>query len=273
MRTHSLKPFDDGKYLSEEEALKMLESIPIPKDDSEKDKSIKVEPGNSLHNRNSNLENKITQLDSLPADNGSQKTQEEWITYWNNINDGRIFASMPDYYQAFKQLKEKFEHSSAQEKDFTKKIIVNLKKDLRMGWVVTSTRIKYKDNPLAIITHHYGSKLVQPVEYKVFIPEYHPRLLTDVLDTNEGLRYLQALFGTKDYAFQIEQTLQIVNNFSLDQTLVWTPLGWRKDYSESVSSFESFNRKFNILSGSDFDDHGRSRGVCLNPAPKNGGSP
>ena len=33
MKSHSLKPFDDGRYLSEEEALKLLESIPIPKDD------------------------------------------------------------------------------------------------------------------------------------------------------------------------------------------------------------------------------------------------
>ena len=34
MKVGSLKPFDDGKYLSEEEAMKLLESIPIPEDDS-----------------------------------------------------------------------------------------------------------------------------------------------------------------------------------------------------------------------------------------------
>ena len=36
MKSHSLKPFDDGRYLSEEESLKLLESIPIPEDDSGK---------------------------------------------------------------------------------------------------------------------------------------------------------------------------------------------------------------------------------------------
>jgi len=41
MRTHSLKPFDDGKYLSEEEAMKLLESIPIPEDDHGKKEAEK----------------------------------------------------------------------------------------------------------------------------------------------------------------------------------------------------------------------------------------
>jgi len=99
MKSHSLKPFDDGKYLSEEESLKLLESIPIPEDDSEKTVPPKVEPDIPITN-NPHLENRIIQLDSLPADNGRRKKQDEWIDYFNDRNE--VMASMPDIYLAGK---------------------------------------------------------------------------------------------------------------------------------------------------------------------------
>lgn len=33
--------------------------------------------------------NEMFILDALPADNGSKKTTDQWIGYWNNVTDGK----------------------------------------------------------------------------------------------------------------------------------------------------------------------------------------
>jgi len=81
MKSHSLKPFDDGRYLSEEDALKLLETIPIPKDEPEKDED----------------------QDSLPPAVPDVTSIDNFIVL-KNIRcvdaDGRVFEEYPELYVA-----------------------------------------------------------------------------------------------------------------------------------------------------------------------------
>ena len=274
MRTHSLKPFDDGKYLSEEEAMKLLETIPIPKDDFESVDPAKEKP--DIHvTENPDLENKIIQLDHLPADNGSKKSSEKWLVYWNNINDGRIFASMADYYLAFKQLNEKSKSGSFIEKQIAQEIIYSLREDFnwsKANWLNSSTRIKYVNQQNARIVHHYGSQSVPSVEHRIVIPGYPPDSLANVLDTNEGLRYLQALFGTQDNAQQIKDTLQELSDYPLNKIKVRSVRLLDRP-TESVSGLRYNNGRFNVYTDLVYHSFGRSRAVHINITPKSRGSP
>ena len=115
MKSCTLKPFDDKGYLSEEEALKLIEKIPIPKNDNGSGNPPEAKPDAHAAENPPKDDNPVVDLegrliDLNPADGESNKTQDQWVGYWNNITDGRVFASMPDYYLAFKHLKKEVEH-------------------------------------------------------------------------------------------------------------------------------------------------------------------
>ena len=86
-------------------------------------------------------------LDLNPSEiDGKRKTHEEWIDYWNNIDDGRVFASMPQLYLAFKQLKYILEHNPRKEKQYAKQVVESLRKDFNWGdrsLLLTSTKTIY----------------------------------------------------------------------------------------------------------------------------------
>ena len=238
MKSHSLKPFDDGKYLSEEEALKLIETIPIPKDEPE-----------------TVLESRI--IDLTPAANGKVKTQDVWVAYFNARKE--VMVSTPDLYRAGRTNNQG--------------LLNSLRKDFSEKWLVTSTRIKYEDIQQTIITHNYGSNLVQPVEHRIVVPSYQRRILTDVVDTNEGLTYLQSLFGTEDDANLIKQTLQNLSNYSPDQINVWSANLSRRPI-EDVSGFGYFEDRFNVCGSANLlHVSGRSHAVHINITPKSGGAP
>ena len=253
MKTHSLKPFDDGKYLSEEEALKMLENIPIPNDDSENVSPTKIESNNPTVD----LESRI--IDLNPADNDAIKTQDDWITYFNARN--QIMVSTPDIYQAGKSGNQT--------------LLNSLRKDFGNGWLLTSTTVKYtSDHQVAIIIHNYGSNLVQPIEHNIVISEHQPTHLANVLNNNEGLEYLQALFGTNDNAPQIRKTLHELSSYSLAKIKTWSTKLLERP-AERASGFYCLGDKFYVSSDCFRSYYGRSRAVHTNPnpAPKNGGAP
>jgi hypothetical protein len=250
MKSSSLKPFDDGNYLSEEEALKLIEKIPIPKSpDSNKPTA---EPQNIPEQENPSelisLEGRIITIDSSPADDNKVHTQDDWIKYFNDRNE--IMVSMPDIYLAGKSNNKKLLHS--------------LRKDFKDIWITSSTRIKYDDNQDARIIHNYNSKLIKQVEHNVVIPEYRPQYLENVLNTQEGLKYLQILFGTNDTAQQIKDTLQKLSNYSLDKTKVWSAA--LSDRSiERASGFYCDDGVFHV-NGDLLCIDGRSRGVRISAA-------
>ncbi len=100
-------------------------------------------------------------------------------------------------------------------------LLAGLGEDFK-NWFITSTRIKYGDKSNGRIIHHFKNRLIRPVEHKVIIPEYFPQLLEKVLDTKEGLRFLQVLFETNDSAEQIKDTLPKLSGYPLNAIVVWS---------------------------------------------------
>ncbi len=160
---------------------------------------------------------KVLILDDSAADNGDTKTQNQWIKYWDKINDGRRFASAPDLYQVFKQLKTRG--------DEAKTLADSLKEDFKKSWIVTSTRLIYQpDNYNAKIIHNYGNKnssLVKEVDIKV--PEYLGVLIADKTNDEDCLAYLKALFDTKDDIEEIISVLEYTSDKSREKIKLWTP--------------------------------------------------
>ena len=246
MKVGSLKPFDDGKYLSEEEAMKLLESIPIPKDD--------LRSANFPQDKGSDLEYKVVDLNS--ADNGNLHSINGWFNYFAVGKETMV--SMPDVYLAGK--------SGSQY------LLRSLRTDFEKCWLITSTRIKYEYQQNARIVHHYGSQSVPSVEHRIVIPGYPPDSLANVLDTNEGLRYLQALFGTQDNAQQIKDTLQELSDYPLNKIKVRSVRLLDRP-TESVSGLRYNNGRFNVYTDLVYHSFGRSRAVHINITPKSRGSP
>lgn len=183
-------------------------------------------------------------LDEEAADNGEFHTQDEWIAYFNERN--KRMASISDLYLAGKSNNQK--------------LLDSLRGDFHYRWGVTSTRIEYGDDFNAKIIHNNGSTLIQPIEHKLIIPEYHPHLLEEVLNTKEGLSYLQGLFGTNDSVEQIKDTLQKLSDYPPDKIVVQSAP--KSDRPTKRASGFMFNYGYIHVSGG-INGSGCSRGVRL----------
>ncbi|MFH1637912.1 MAG: hypothetical protein ABIB71_05795 [Candidatus Woesearchaeota archaeon] len=135
-------------------------------------------------------------------------TQNDWIAKYNGA--GKRMASVADYYALGKSGDEGL-LKSVQE-DFER-------------WVMTSTRILYSKESLdAEIVDYYGSTVVEPVKRNILIPDYSGwKLVKDVINTDEGLRFFQGLFLTEDDGEAIMDALAILGNKNKDKLKVWTP--------------------------------------------------
>lgn len=164
-------------------------------------------------------------LDPVSAENNAVKSQEQWIAYWNNISDGRRFASMADYYQVFKQLTDALQNGSPAEKASAEQSIASLRKDFRESYLLTSTGVIYQPNGLeARLIHGYGaSNPQQASERTLQVPSYWETLITSVYAVNEGLTYLQALFNTEDSGQAIAERLSAVSSYQPQDIRLWTP--------------------------------------------------
>ena len=167
----------------------------------------------------------ILTLDALAAENGANKTQNQWISYWNNIRDGRRFASAADYYQSFKQLKAAEETGSSQQKAEAHALAESLREDLKEFWIVTSTRNIYNPPSLeAEIIQHYGnSNPALTRKVKLEVPEWLGVPITEVLKGPKCLSYLQAIFATTDPAETIISTLEYMGGVARNNIKLWTP--------------------------------------------------
>ncbi|PIN80595.1 hypothetical protein COV11_03750 [Candidatus Woesearchaeota archaeon CG10_big_fil_rev_8_21_14_0_10_30_7] len=178
--------------------------------------------------------------------------QSDFINFFNSV--GRIMVSMPDLYEAGKSA--------------SKKTLESLRKDFRESWVITSTRIDYEPDSLdATITHYFGSNVVIPNVIKVLIPKYSSNFnLNNVLNTDEGLAFLQAFFNTEDDAETIKTTLNKLSNYESNNSCILTSdQNSRQSNPTSASGLDCSDVRFHV----DVDvivNTGRSRGVLDNPA-------
>src|SRR3989344_757165 len=163
-------------------------------------------------------------IDPHPADNGAHKTQNPWIDFFNGLE--RIMISAADVYGARKNASSRARH--------------NLRSDLYASLLVTSTRISYDDDLSGRVTQNYGSKVVKPSQaYVPVIPVYNGTPLARALQTEEGVNYLQALFGTSDDSKTIIKTLERLSGKRAEDIKLRTPdKESRKRYPERAVVFD-----------------------------------
>ena len=198
--------------------------------------------------------NNVITLDEIAAENGAYKTQKQWIGYWNGVKDGRLFASMKDMYAVFWQIRQSPEQYRT--------LLANLRDAFDKRWVVTSTRIIYQaGSTQAEIIHHYGSNGHEQ-NIHLEIPVYRRTKISDVLNSEGGLAYLKALFGTEQDKKDISDTLKLVSRKEKDEIFVWTPdLDGRASYPDKVALLYYYIDGFHVNGNDDIGSDGRSFGV------------
>ncbi len=210
-------------------------------------------------------------LDPASAENGAVKNQEQWIAYWNNITDGRRFASLADYYQVFRQLTDALRNGSSVEKVSAEQSLASLRKDFQESYLLTSTRISYQPNSLeARLIHGYGASNHQLTSEKVLqVPEYWKTPIASVYALNENLIYLQALLNTDESGQTIVERLSVISDYQPYEIILWTPPlqgdSWhnpRNLFASRAVELHSDSAGFHLnASGHPVGVRGRSRGV------------
>jgi len=196
-------------------------------------------------------------IDTRLADDGAYKTQEQWIDFFNA--QGKPMISAADVYRAGKSRSNEA-------------LLKSLKGDFELSLLVTSTVVSYSDSDLSgSFTQNYGSEFVNPSREDVLvIPAYDKTSLVQALQSEEGIAYLQALFGTKDNPKIIATTLRRLSGAGLDQIILWTPdQDSRNGYPERTVRFYIEQGMFNVF-GSDRPDItvAHSRGMLVSPRSK-----
>lgn len=211
-------------------------------------------------------------IDEEPADNGEKKTQDNWIAYWNKVADGRIFASMGDYYFAFKEIKNKFEQGTESEKREAEVLRDSIQQDFdwqnKRNWLISSTRFSYhKDCVNAKMTSYYSCtqrELAKPI--KLVVPEYRRICIAEVVSEPEGLALLQAVLNTQDSAEMLMSVVEFISSKKRSEIYVWTAAkSDRKSISERAAGFLYSYDGFHIYCNLSIGNTGRSRGVLIKP--------
>ncbi len=255
--TNLIKPFGQGNYISPDKALKQIEKMPDAPE---------------LKQQKNNLDDVIISLDFLPADNGSRKNQKEWIEYWNKIKNGKLFASMPDFYQTFKVLKRYSEDSTISEgKIIAEDIVSGLREDCdwnsNANLLLSSTRIFLNTiNDMSSIIHHYGAMENYCQRYDLKIPNM-PRInFLSVMLEGQGLEYISKLFDTIDSPETIATTLEFISGKDRNNIEVMIPFRTKDDDElERMAGFvlSSERNCFYICGDIRFEEIGRARGVAI----------
>ena len=212
----------------------------------------------------------IVLIDKSSAKRSDEMSQNEWPKYWKQINDGRIMASMGDFYLSFKELKRMKVEGAEKEKKIAKGYLRSLKNNFESSWLISSTRLQYNGNNLECkIVHHFdcGDKSFVDEKEAINVPVYRGTLITEVVNNNEGLKYLQTLFNTEDDGETIIQTLEFISGKNRDEIKVWTAAidgqFTRQSNDGRASGLNSSNGCFHVLGYDSLDFAGRSRGVVV----------
>jgi len=201
----------------------------------------------------------IISLDKTAYDNGAYKTQDDWIA------TGKDFASIADYYKAFKQIKNVMENGNAEQRKNATELKNNLLSEWKSRWSVTSTRVKYNNNLEATVIQHYSSQDKNKVkEATIEIPIYEGVKIEKVLKDKDkkGLKFMQTLLDTEDTAEMIMETLNYVTGKDIDRMYVYTPdMNSRKQNKERLVLLGDLSLDyFYICCGLNSDSLGCARG-------------
>ncbi len=152
----------------------------------------------------------------------------QWIDYWNKVEDGRVMASAGDLYQAFKLLRKMHEYGTAKQQTQAECYLDNLRKDFLWsgteGGLTCSTRLFYSQTSLdAKIVHHYRCRKPElTTETTIEVPVYRDIPIEKIVGEEKGLAYLQALLDTQDDGETIIQTVEFVSGKNKSNIFGWT---------------------------------------------------
>lgn len=193
------------------------ENVELPSDwDPEKNRFL-----NPLLGRNGRVQlpesKTLDALINLEApESQEERKQHDWIRIY-----GDKFANMADYYKILKGIAFYIANVS--------EVFTNVASVLRTGLedrgVVTRTGIVYEGDKEADIIHNFPRDTLSGAEgrEKVVAPVYGGKKLPEVLADEEGLHYVQTLFGTTDNAEEIIAVIGRMFNLKAGKVGLWTP--------------------------------------------------
>ena len=183
---------------------------------------------------------RLVSINSQLADNGAEKTQEGWFTYFSP--NGKRMLLAPHVYAA--------SHTELN--------------SLRLGW---------RESPLMTGSKYYylpdektGDVIHWDILKNVPMPEYQGEPLTRVLRSQDGLRLYQATFDTKDNASKLGKRLEAIARKELKDILVWTrQMSLRPGYPVGALALVDDGNRFRVVSGGldSFGYSGHSREICI----------
>jgi hypothetical protein len=219
-----------------------------------------------------NLEQKLVIMDSISPLLVGTKSQDSWIEYWNRKKD-KVMASMPEYYQMFKQLHKDITQGQSKERRIAESWLRNFRKELAEGpydySVLTSTTVQYfVDNDIwtGRIIHHYNCNKPELVTLHIVqIPAYTNTPIYEVLNDTLGLELVQKYFETKDNKESIAELLSFIGERNIINVRLTTMTcnGYaRLDHEQTPVDMAYYDNNF-VIGGMNRCDcnFGRSRGV------------
>lgn len=158
-------------------------------------------------------------------------------------------ASMPDYYELGK--------------NGSQRNIKDVQKDFKESIIISATRLIHsKDGLEGRIMHGYGSKILTFVQKRLIIPYFNYANLDEILDTEEGVLYAQALFSTNDVPKQIKKNIERLGNRDSKHIKFYTLSQEERAINPNrVAYFGCLGDELHVRGNYGFDGYGRSREV------------
>lgn len=176
-------------------------------------------------------------------DNGVEKTCKEWLERFKNNDENNFLPSIPDIYTA----------AQYADAETIGKIRELLRKTPLANTIVTFDSLE------GVIAHNVGSKRerfrrVKIPVYRHFIDplgeEDEYSVIRDILWTDEGLAFMQALLDTTDNADTIEETFERLGGVYMGKIRLSTPelsgKRGRKEFPLQNVCIQAFKSRFEI---------------------------
>ncbi|MBI5872130.1 hypothetical protein HZB88_03520 [archaeon] len=209
---------------------------------------------NNLESKTIGLENYVIEIDAEPYKdnygNPLSQTQDNHIQLSNSL--GKVMLDAAFVYMMLEMN--------------NKSLLGSIRKDAKESVVRITPRFIYERDSLnAQIIHFFGSQFIPPVPYNILVPDYSKvPTLDNVLGTEEGYKYMQAYWMTKDSPEEIKNKIETISKKKANKIKIWTP--------DQASRASNLQRAAGLIyCGGEFHvlgylyNSGRSRGVFVNP--------
>jgi hypothetical protein len=183
----------------------------------------------------------------FPRPDDKYRTPVEWMQFFKSI--GVDMISAPNVHTVWQQDSEDY--------------LTMLRKDFKDRWLNTSSQLEFSTTDMSLtIVHNAGSRKEKRLRLDK-VPCYNDVKIEKVLSTDEGLRFINAVFDTKYDPEEMIQFLEGLSERKSSKIVVWTPSqDYRKDHP--IRSVDFIYNGFSVRFGLGcyyWDDGGYSHGV------------